>query len=119
MVQICVETGKVLAEFQSQTEAGKSVGGSSSINSVCNGHCHTAGGYFWRFKGSDRLPGEEHRRVYRKWLKQRRDQRSVRGPRVGRTKTVEQVCKKTGAVVAEFESPAEAAGSFGISTDMI
>lgn len=54
--KVDLETGKVVNEYNSATEASE-VGGFSQnkISSVCNGHRKSTGGYGWRFKNEEDL----------------------------------------------------------------
>jgi hypothetical protein len=49
--QLCIDSGKVLASFESQSDAKRAIGvpsDSSCIKSECDGKGYTAHGYFWR-----------------------------------------------------------------------
>ena len=55
--QLCLDTGKVLANYCSQREAARACDGrQSSISMVCRGAKPNAHGFFWRFKGSFAMP---------------------------------------------------------------
>lgn len=55
--QLCLETGRVLAEYCSQREAARACDGrQSAISMVCRGVKLSVHGFFWRFKGSTAIP---------------------------------------------------------------
>eukprot|EP00978_Attheya_sp_CCMP212_P009562 scaffold22653_cov53-Attheya_sp.AAC.4 len=96
--QLDVKTGEVLATFNSISSAAASVPGSrpSAIASVCTGRCKSSFGFFWRYKGSDALP-----------------------PIPKGKRKVEQLCLKTGRVVATFDSIAAAGKAIGFTAQGI
>jgi NUMOD1 domain len=52
---ICPNSGEVLNSFPSMGAAAHAIGASAgNISSVIRGRLHTAGGYFWRYQGSDK-----------------------------------------------------------------
>lgn len=91
-----LETGIVLETFDSITQAAHSIGPSArpiNIISVCQGRYRSSCGFFWRYKGSDAQP------VKRKNVRK-----------------VQQLCLKTGRVLATFDTIAAAARAVGIAT---
>jgi hypothetical protein len=92
--KICPETGKLRHTYVSVYEAARDLGVSAArIRSVVDGRSLTCQGFFWRFRGSDKLPPK--RRVQR---------------------AVNQLCLKTGRVLATYQSIAEAAKIVGITS---
>ena len=93
--QLDLKTGEVLATFDSISDALAHVGSDSvsAISSVLNGHQPSRFGYFWRYKGSNALPRK---------LKTKRK--------------VEQLCLKTGKVIAAHDSITAAGKAVGITT---
>ena len=95
--QLDLETGQVIAVFDSVTAATKAMGGTdnivSRISAVCKGHYKSAHGYFWRYKGSTALPSKKKGR-----------------------RPVQQLNLKTGAVVATYETITEAGKALGITS---
>ena len=99
--QLCLDTGAIIATFASMTEAAVANGiDSGSIGKCCNGCMGvlSAGGFGWRFQGSDRLPSK---------------------PKLTLCKPVQQLCLETGAVIATFVSMTEAAEATGIDKGSI
>lgn len=89
-----LKTGKVLLTFNSLSEAAKSVNSlGTSIHAVCAGRCRSAKGFFWRYKGSDAMP-----------------------PKPKGRRKIEQLCLKTGRVLATFDSIQDAGKAVGITT---
>lgn len=92
--QLCLETGDILATFDSIYDAKRALGGlnvqTDKINSVCCGKRDQAYGYFWRKKGSIDMPQNV----------------------LGSTKAVQLRRAKNGQVVKEFNSVVEAAEVF-------
>lgn len=95
--QLDLKTGELLATFNSISDAATSVGISATarnhIYAVCTGRYRSSAGFFWRYKGSDALPPKP------------------KGPR-----KVQQLCLKTGRVLATFESISAAGRALGITT---
>jgi len=97
--QIDVVTGEIVATFPSQSDAERQLKVSSgNISSVCHGKRDIAYGYFWRFKGSGRLPAQ---------------------PKATHPKPVQQLDMATGKVVATFASQSEAERALNVSAGNI
>ena len=96
--QLCLKTGKVLATFASVSSASRHVGCASisQVSAVLRKRQHSAGGFFWRYKGTSTLP---------------RKSRS--------TKAVEQLCPDTNKVLCRYRSIAAAGKAVGISAPSI
>jgi hypothetical protein len=99
-----LKTGKVLATFDSVTDAAASVslpGISTHVNTglvarVCRKQQRSSCGFFWRYKGSDDLPSKR--------------------PKSKAKRSVEQLCFQTGRVLGTFDSIAAAGKAVGITT---
>ena len=97
--QLDSTTGMVLQWFASAKEATRKTGvDDASISQVCTGKARTAGGFFWRFKGSNAT-----------------QPRSA----LGKSKEIEQISLDTGAVICCFASITDAKQKTGISTSTI
>lgn len=93
--QLNLETGQVLATFDSISDATRSIPNASAtrVTAVCTGRYKSSNGYFWRYKGSTELP------------KKKKGQRKI-----------EQLCLKTGRVIATFDTIQDAGKAVGITT---
>jgi hypothetical protein len=92
--KICPDTGQVRHTYDSISDAARDLGISATrISGVVNGRSISCQGFFWRFHGSDQLPPKK--RIHR---------------------TVNQLCLKTGKVLATHQSIQEAAKTVGITT---
>lgn len=93
--QLDLKTGQVLATFDSISNAAASVGASEPghIVAVCMGRYKSSGGFFWRYKGSGALP-----------------------PKPKAKRKVEQLCLKTGRVIATFDTITSAGKAVGVTT---
>lgn len=93
--QLGLETGQVLKTFDSVSAAAKSIEGAAitRISAVLTGRYKSANGYFWRYKGSTALPRKKK----------------------GRRK-IDQLCLKTGLVIATFDTISDASKAVGITT---
>jgi hypothetical protein len=92
--KICPDTGQVRHTYDSISDAARDLGISATrISGVVNGRSISCQGFFWRFHGSDKLPPKK--RIHR---------------------TVNQLCLKTGKVLATHQSIQEAAKTIGITT---
>jgi len=100
--KLSIESGQVLATYESITEAANSVGVSpSSLWCAVRGSTRTCRGFFWREKGSTALPSS-------KALK--REERSISTKiHKSKVKPFEQVCLDSGDIVSQFDSPLDAA----------
>lgn len=94
--QLDLKTGKVLGTFESISAAAKHINAPETvtrITAVCQGKYKSSGGFFWRFKGSDAMPTRSKSK-----------------------RKVQQLCLKTGRVLATFDSIREAGAAVGITT---
>lgn len=96
--KLSLQTGEVLQTFKSVTEAAEDIGlrapNSSRISAVLHGKSRQCGGFFYRYQGSNEVPSK---------------QMNSKHP-------VEQLCLKTGRVLATFESIKAAGEAVGITT---
>lgn len=91
-----LKTGQVLATFASTSAAACASGDltrASRIVAVCGGRYKSSHGFFWRYKGSENLP------------------RKPKGRR-----RIEQLCLKSGRVMASFDTIRAAGEAVGITT---
>lgn len=91
--QLDLRTGQVLASFDSIAHAARSIanGHADAISAVCTGRAQSASGYFWRYKGSKRKSKKKY------------------FPR-----KIDQLCLKTGRVIATFDKLSDAAAMVGV-----
>ncbi|CAJ1960408.1 unnamed protein product [Cylindrotheca closterium] len=93
--QLDLQTGQILNTFDSISDAARSIenGVGNRITTACKGRYRSAHGYFWRYKGSTALPRKKK----------------------GRRK-IDQLCLKTGRVIATFDTITAAGKAVGITT---
>ncbi|CAJ1960340.1 unnamed protein product [Cylindrotheca closterium] len=93
--QLDLQTGQILNTFDSISDASRGIedASASRITAVCKGRYNSAHGYFWRYKGSTALPRKNK----------------------GRRK-IDQLCLKTGRVIATFDTITDAGKAVGITT---
>mmetsp|Transcript_17504 Transcript_17504/g.43015 ORF Transcript_17504/g.43015 Transcript_17504/m.43015 type:complete len:768 (-) Transcript_17504:777-3080(-) len=93
--QLDSKTGEILNTFDSIADAARSIpnGVGSRISLVLVGTYKSSHGYFWRYKGSTALPRKKK----------------------GRQK-INQLCLKTGRVIATFDTISDAGKAVGITT---
>jgi len=92
--QLDLRTGQLLRTFKSISDAALTIRSQpGQIFAVCAGRSCSAKGYFWRYKGSNANP---------------------RNPK-GRRK-IEQLCLRTGKVLATFDTIREAGEAVGVTT---
>jgi len=93
--QLDLQTGQIMASFESISHATRSIpnGNASRITAVCTGRYKSANGFFWRYKGSTEMPKKKK----------------------GRRK-IDQLCLKTGRVIATFDTIRAAGKAVGITT---
>jgi hypothetical protein len=118
--KICMETGEILACFATAREAGESIGlGRPYIYNAARGYAkgRNCAGFGWRY--------EDLSEYYSRGTTTIRDLSPhnivwVKSPGTGyNKKAVEQICKKTGKVLACFESAAKAGQVVGLSSCQI
>ena len=96
--KLSLETGEVLQTFPSVSEASQDIGLEqgqySRISAVLRGLISNCSGYFYRYQGSKALPKQRWKNKH----------------------AVEQLCLKTGRVLATFNSIQDAGRAMGITT---
>eukprot|EP00978_Attheya_sp_CCMP212_P035948 scaffold159469_cov52-Attheya_sp.AAC.1 len=98
--KVCLESGAVLGTFGSVVEAANSVGMvPSAVSQVLTGNVRTAGGFFWRYKGSPT-----------KIRQTRKNSRSYK---------VEKLCVESGEMLETFDSLTDASNAMRASPSSI
>ena len=102
--KVCYETHKVVGTYDTLTHAANSVSRKAEhISGVLRGRSKSAGGFFFRYEGSDALPPPRSRRVHT-----RNSMNKFAGP-------VEMLCPQTQQVLVVYDSCRDAAKAMRVS----